>query len=105
MTPNKESIKNAVIDCLKNIYDPEIPVNIYDLGLIYNINVDDDLNVKILMTMTAPDCPEAEYMFMEVKQMVGYIQGIKSVDVELTFNPPWDFNTLSDEVKIELGLL
>ena len=105
MTPNKETIKSAVINCLKNIYDPEIPVNIYDLGLIYNINVDDDLNVKILMTMTAPDCPEAEYMFMEVKQMVGYIQGIKSVDVELTFNPPWDFNTLSDEVKIELGLL
>ena len=105
MIPTKETLQNAVVNCLKNIYDPEIPVNIYDLGLIYNINIDDDFNVKILMTMTAPDCPEAEYMFMEVKQMVGYIQGIKSVDVELTFNPPWDWNTLSDEVKCELGLI
>lgn len=94
-----------VILALKQVYDPEIPVNIYDLGLIYNIDIDDDFNIKILMTMTAPDCPEAEYMFMEVKQMVGYIQGIKSVDVELTFDPPWDFNNLSDEVKLELGLM
>ena len=105
MTPNKETLHSAVVNCLKNIYDPEIPVNIYDLGLIYNIDIDDDLNVRILMTMTAPDCPEAEYMFMEVKQMVGYIQGIKSVDVELTFDPPWDWNNLSDEVKCELGLI
>lgn len=105
MTPTKETIKAAAINCLKNIYDPEIPVNIYDLGLIYNIDVDDELNVNVLMTMTAPDCPEAEYMFMQVKQMIGYIQGIKSVNVELTFNPPWDWNNLSDEVKIELGLI
>ena len=84
MDPNKETLHSAIVNCLKNIYDPEIPVNIYDLGLIYKIDIDDDLNVRILMTMTAPDCPEAEYMFMEVKQMVGYIQGIKSVDVELT---------------------
>ena len=105
MTPNKETLHSAVVNCLKNIYDPEIPVNIYDLGLIYNIDIDDDLNVRILMTMTAPDCPEAEYMFMEVKHMVGYIQGIKSVDVELTFDPPWDFEKLSDEVKLELGMM
>ena len=105
MTPHKETLHSAVVNCLKNIYDPEIPVNIYDLGLIYNIDIDDDLNVRILMTMTAPDCPEAEYMFMEVKQMVGYIQGIKSVDVELTFDPPWDFEKLSDEVKLELGMM
>ena len=105
MTPTKETLRDAVINCLRNIYDPEIPVNIYDLGLIYNIDIDDDFNIKILMTMTAPDCPEAEYMCMEVKQMVGYIQGIKSVDVELTFDPPWDFNNLSDEVKLELGLM
>ena len=105
MTPTKETIRDAIINCLKNIYDPEIPINIYDLGLIYNIDIDDQLNVKILMTMTAPDCPEAEYMFMEVRQMVSYIQGIKNVDVELTFDPPWDWNTLSDDVKLELGLL
>ena len=80
-------------------------VNIYDLGLIYNIDLDDDFNLKILMTMTAPDCPEAEYMFLEVKQMTECISGIKSVNVELTFDPPWDFNNLSDEVKLELGLM
>lgn len=105
MNPTKETLQNAVVNVLKNIYDPEIPVNIYDLGLIYNIDIDEAFNVKILMTMTAPDCPEAEFMFREVKEMVGYIEGIKTVDVELTFDPPWDFNTLSDEVKVELGLL
>lgn len=105
MTPTKETLKDAIINCLKNIYDPEIPVNIYDLGLIYNIDVDDDGNAKILMTMTAPDCPEAEYMFLEVRQMVGYIEGIKNVDVELTFDPPWSFDNLSDATKAELGFL
>ena len=70
MPHTKESLKEEIINTLRNIYDPEIPVNIYDLGLIYNIDIDDDFNIKILMTMTAPDCPEAEYMFMEVKQMV-----------------------------------
>lgn len=105
MQPTKETLNKAVINVLKNIYDPEIPVNIYDLGLIYHIDIDDEFNVKIVMTMTAPDCPEAEYMFHEVKQMTEYIEGVKSVDVELTFDPPWDFNNLSDEVKIELGML
>ena len=101
----KTLLEERIVDVLKTVYDPEIPVNIYDLGLIYNIDLDDEFNVKILMTMTAPDCPEAEYMYMEVKQMVGYIQGIKSVDVELTFDPPWDYANLSDEVKVELGLM
>ena len=106
MTPTeKTTIEGKVVDVLRTVFDPEIPVNIYDLGLIYKVDIDDEFNVKILMTMTAPDCPEAEYMFMEVKQMVGYIQGIKSVDVELTFDPPWDWNNLSDEVKVELGLM
>ena len=105
MEPTKESLNSAIINCLRNIYDPEIPVNIYDLKLIYGIDIDDEFNVKITMTMTAPDCPEAEYMFQEVKQMVGFIEGVKSVAVELTFNPPWDYINLSDEVKCELGLL
>lgn len=105
MEPTQETTKSAVVNCLKNIYDPEIPVNIYDLGLIYNVDVDADLNVNILMTMTAPDCPEAEYMFQEVRDMVSYISGVKKVNVELTFDPPWDFNSLSDEVKVELGLM
>lgn len=105
MQPTKETLRSAIVNCLKNIYDPEIPVNIYDLGLIYNITIDDEFNVKVLMTMTAPDCPEAEYMFQEVRQMIGYIQGIKGVDVELTFDPPWSPDCLTDEVKLELGML
>ena len=105
MNPNQETIKSAVVNCLKNIYDPEIPVNIYDLGLIYNVDVDADLNVKILMTMTAPDCPEAEYMFQEVRQMVSYISGVKSVDVELTFDPPWIMDMIPDDIKVELGFM
>ena len=105
MDPNKDTIWSAVVNCLKNIYDPEIPVNIYDLGLIYKVDVDDDLNVHIPMTMTAPDCPEAEYMFQEVKQMVSYISGVKNVDVELTFDPPWSMDMIPEDVKVELGFL
>ena len=106
MTQEEKSIlEERIVDVLKTVYDPEIPVNIYDLGLIYKVELDDDFNLKILMTMTAPDCPEAEYMFLEVKQMTECIDGIKSVNVELTFDPPWDFNNLSDDVKLELGLM
>ncbi len=105
MEPTKETINSAVINCLRNIYDPEIPVNIYDLGLIYKVDVDADHNVHILMTMTAPDCPEAEYMFQEVKQMVSYISGVKQVDVELTFDPPWSMDMIPDDIKAELGFM
>ena len=69
------------------------------------VDVDEELNVKILMTMTAPDCPEAEYMYQEVKQMVGYISGVKSVDVELTFDPPWSMDMIPDDIKVELGFM
>lgn len=106
--PTAESIKKAAIDVLKNIYDPEIPVNIYDLGLIYNVEAEplnEGFRVKILMTMTAPDCPEAEFMFADVRQMVQYIAGVVDVDVELTFDPPWSPDRLTDEMKIELGLM
>lgn len=105
MVPTPDTLKDAIVNVLRNIYDPEIPVNIYDLGLIYHIDVDADHNAKILMTMTAPDCPEAEYMFQEVRQMVGYIEGIKSVEVELTFDPPWTMDRIPDEVKVELGFM
>ena len=103
--PTKETLRDAVINCLRNIYDPEIPVNIYDLGLIYGIDIDDEFNLKITMTMTAPNCPEAEFMVAEAKQMCEYIHGIKSVEVELTFEPEWTPDVLSDEVKLELGFL
>lgn len=103
--PTKETLHDAVVNCLRNIYDPEIPVNIYDLGLIYGIDIDDDFNLKITMTMTAPNCPEAEFMVAEARQMCEYISGIKSVNVELTFEPEWTPDVLSDEVKLELGFL
>ncbi len=93
---------------LKNIYDPEIPVNIYDLGLIYEVAatpLNEGFRVKVVMTMTAPDCPEAEFMYRDVRTMVEYIAGVVDVDVELTFDPPWTPDRLTDEVKLELGLL
>lgn len=105
MLPNQESIKDAVINCMKTIYDPEIPVNIYDLGLIYEIDVDPEFNVRITMTLTAPDCPEAQYMMNDVRELPTHITGVKSVDVILTFDPPWSFESLSEEVKLELGFL
>lgn len=101
----KPETETRIIEVLKTIFDPEIPVNIYDLGLIYNIEVDDDHTAHITMTLTAPNCPLAEQLVEEVKNKVAGLQGIKNVDLKLTFNPPWDQNMLSDEAKLELGFL
>lgn len=104
MPVTKDSIKEQAINCLRNVYDPEIPVNIYDLGLIYDIAIDDDFNVRITMTLTAPDCPEAGYMVSQAKDFVQHVDGVKDVDIELTFDPPWDYSRLTDAVKLELGI-
>jgi len=101
----QESIKEQAINCLRNVYDPEIPVNIYDLGLIYDINVDADFNVKVTMTLTAPDCPEAEFMVHEAKDYIQHIEGVKDVVIDITFDPPWDYSRLTDAVKVELGIM
>ena len=98
-------VEDAIIKTLKTIYDPEIPVNIYDLGLIYEIDVDDDNNVKIRMTLTTPNCPIADDIISEVQHKVEAIQGVNSVNLKLTFDPPWDESNLTDEAKLELGLL
>ena len=98
-------IETRIIGVLKSIFDPEIPVNIYDLGLIYNINVDDDRIAHITMTMTAPNCPMADQLVEEVKYNVGGTRGVKEIDLKLTFNPPWDKSMLSDEAKLELGFI
>ena len=98
-------IETRIVGVLKSIYDPEIPVNIYDLGLIYNINIDDDYIAHITMTLTAPNCPMAEDLVEEVKYKVAGTKGVKDIDFKLTFNPPWDKNMLSDEAKLELGFL
>lgn len=98
-------IQNEVLDVIRTIYDPEIPVNIYDLGLIYEVKVNPDNSVKILMTLTAPNCPAAEILPAEVKQKVEDLHGVKDVDLELTFDPPWEMSMMSEEAKLELGFL
>ena len=98
-------IETEIVRVLKNIYDPEIPVNIYDLGLIYEIDVDDDRNVKVTMTLTAPNCPVADSLIEDVQRQINEIEGVKKAEINLTFDPPWDQSMLSDEAKLELGLM
>ena len=100
----RNNLKETVISVLKTIYDPEIPVDIWTLHLIYGIDVDEEGNVKIVMTVTAPNCPVAETLPAEVKTRVQAIMGVKKAEVELTFDPVWDISMLSDEAKAELGL-
>lgn len=104
-TIDKTKIEKDILTVIRTIYDPEIPVNIYDLGLIYEINVSDEADVHVLMTLTTPNCPVAESLPLEVKQRVGDVDGVKSSEVELTFEPPWDEDMLSDEAKLDLGFL
>jgi FeS assembly SUF system protein len=98
-------IETEIIHTLKNIFDPEIPVNIYDLGLIYEIDVDDERNVVVTMTLTAPNCPVADHLVEDVREQVGKVEGVTSSKVTLTFEPPWDQSMLSDEAKLELGFM
>jgi len=98
------TLKETVISVLKTIYDPEIPVDIWTLHLTYGVDVDEEGDVKIVMTVTAPNCPVAEVLPGEVKNRVQAIMGVKKVDVELTFDPVWSIDMLSDEAKAELGL-
>ena len=105
MKEQKEIIEEQVINALKHVFDPEIPVNIYDLGLIYVLKLDDEFNVYILMTLTTPNCPVAEDMPGMVQEEVKRVDGVKSVKVELTFDPPWDKDMLSEAALLELGLL
>lgn len=106
MTPEEKNIlQEKIINVLKNIYDPEIPVNIYDLGLVYETNIDDEGNVKVIMTLTAPNCPVADSLPEQVKEEISFLTGVKSTDVEITFDPPWDQDMITEEAKLELGLL
>lgn len=101
----KLEIETRIIAVLKSVFDPEIPVNIYDLGLIYEINVDDEHVAHITMTLTAPHCPMAEELIEEVRYKVAGTRGVKDCDLTLTFNPPWDKSMLSDAAKLDLGFL
>jgi len=95
----------AVIAALREIYDPEIPVNIYDLGLVYGVEISDDAHVAVTMTLTTPHCPVAESMPGEVEMQIGAVPGVGVVDVDLVWDPPWDPAKMSDEAKLELGML
>lgn len=94
-----------IISVLKSVYDPEIPVNVYDLGLIYEISLDEDKVADIIMTLTAPNCPMADMIVEEVKYKVAGTKGVKDCKVTLTFDPPWDRDMMTDEAKLELGFL
>ena len=104
-TAEKLETETRIVQVLKSVYDPEIPVNIYDLGLIYNIELDDDQVAHITMTLTAPNCPMAESLFEEVRYKVAGTRGVRECDLKLTFSPPWDKSMLSAEPKLELGFL
>ena len=98
-------LEERIIKMLKMVFDPEIPVNIYDLGLIYNVDIDDEKNVKILMTLTAPNCPAADFIVEDVRIKVEGIDEVNSVDIELTFEPTWDKEMMTEEAKLDLGFL
>ena len=100
-----DELENTIVDVLKSIYDPEIPVDVYELGLIYEVKIDKDFNVQIEMTLTSPNCPVAASMPKEVEDKVAEIPKVKSAKVNIVFDPPWDKDMMSEEAKLELGFL
>ncbi len=98
-------LEGKIVEALKTVYDPEIPVNIYDLGLIYGIDTSEQKEVTIDMTLTAPNCPVVDMLLMDVEDAVRGVEGVEKVKVNLVFDPPWDKSMLSEEAKLELGLL
>ena len=99
------SMEEEIVKALRTVYDPEIPVNVYDLGLIYHINIDAQNNVHIDMTFTAPTCPVADFIIEDVRQKVEGIEAVKSAQINLVFEPEWNKDMMSEEAKLELGLL
>lgn len=101
----EEHLKTGIIEAIKTVFDPEIPVNIYDLGLIYEINVFPDFNVEVVMTLTSPNCPVAGTLPGDVEQKVKSVSGVNEVTIELVFEPPWSQEMMSEEAKLELGFM
>ena len=104
-TLDTQELGEKVVTVLKTIYDPEIPVDIYELGLIYDVFVNEDRDVKILMTLTTPNCPVAETLPVEVEEKVKSLNEVNEAEVEITFDPPWTQDVMSEEAKLELGFL
>jgi FeS assembly SUF system protein len=108
MSLSREEIKqmeDRIVDVLRTVYDPEIPVDIYELGLIYEVKVDENANAHVLMTLTSPSCPVAESLPLEVEDKVRAVQGVEKGKVELTFDPPWDKDMMSEAALLELGFM
>ncbi len=101
----KFNIEQKVVEMLKTVFDPEIPVNVYDLGLIYKIDVTDDFDVNIDMTLTAPNCPAADFIIEDIHQKVNYIKEVKSTNVNIVFEPEWTKDMMSEEAKLDLGFI
>lgn len=100
-----QAIGEKVVEKICQIYDPEIPVNIYELGLIYDVQVSDECDVEIEMTLTSPNCPVAETLPVEVEEKVKVVEEVRNVNVNITFDPPWDKDMMSEEAKLELGMM
>ena len=105
MSITKTLLEGIVIDMIKTCYDPEIPVNIYVMGLIYEINIDDDFNVEIIMTLTSPNCPVAESLPAEVEAKIQGIKAVNKAHVEIVFEPPWHMEMMTEDARLELGML
>ena len=106
LTPEQHlNIENRIVEVLKTVYDPEIPVDIYNLGLIYRIDLHDDGGLDVDMTLTAPNCPAADFILEDIRMKLESIEGIKSVDVNLVFEPEWNQDMMTEEAKLELGFL
>jgi FeS assembly SUF system protein len=105
MEKSTEQLEKDVIEMIRTCYDPEIPVNIYELGLIYEININEENDVHVLMTLTSPSCPVAETLPPDVEAKIATVEGVKSAKVEITFEPTWDQSMMSEEAKLELGFL
>ncbi|MGF1546023.1 MAG: SUF system Fe-S cluster assembly protein [Thiotrichales bacterium] len=103
--PAQDSLPERVLSALRTVYDPEIPVNVYDLGLIYRLDVTDDGDVDVDMTLTAPACPVAELMPVMVEKAIRLVDGVTAVKVQLVWDPPWTMDRMTDEAKLEVGLL
>ncbi|MBL4651939.1 MAG: DUF59 domain-containing protein [Flavobacteriales bacterium] len=102
---DKKQLENTIIEVIKTVYDPEIPVDVFEMGLIYEIKIDEESNVQIIMTLTSPSCPVAESLPQEVKDKVAGINDVKSAEIELTFEPPWEKDMMSEEALLELGMM
>ncbi|MEF2643713.1 MAG: iron-sulfur cluster assembly protein [Paramuribaculum sp.] len=106
ITPQQRTeLEEKVVEMLRTVYDPEIPVDVYSLGLIYLIDIDDDANLHINMTLTAPNCPAADFIIEDMRIKLESIEGIKSVDINIVFEPEWNKDMMSEEAKLELGFL